>query len=77
VPYICLRLPDVIGPFDNTERFWCYLTWLKYQNKYPIPISYAEENNKLSFVYSKDVVSQIIKLIEMKDIKSKEYNLCF
>jgi len=25
VPAICLRLPDVIGPYDNTDRFWCYL----------------------------------------------------
>ena len=21
-PYICLRLPDVIGPMDSTGRFW-------------------------------------------------------
>ena len=22
IPYICLRLPDVIGPRDSTNRFW-------------------------------------------------------
>ena len=23
IPYICLRLPDVLGPYDNTNRLWC------------------------------------------------------
>jgi len=24
---LCLRLADVIGPFDNSKRLWLYLLW--------------------------------------------------
>lgn len=27
--FICLRLPDVIGPWDRSGRFWAYLKWIK------------------------------------------------
>lgn len=26
--YVILRLPDVIGPFDDTGRFWALLKWI-------------------------------------------------
>lgn len=29
VPYVSLRLPDVIGPRDNTYRWWIYQTWIR------------------------------------------------
>ena len=28
-PFVILRLPDVIGPRDNTHRFWIYQLWIK------------------------------------------------
>lgn len=28
-PFIILRLPDVIGPRDNTYRWWIYQLWIK------------------------------------------------
>ena len=27
--YICLRLPDVIGPYDRSGRFWAYIKWIQ------------------------------------------------
>ena len=29
IKYICLRLPDVIGPYDRSGRFWAYMKWIK------------------------------------------------
>lgn len=34
LPYICLRLPDVIGPYDDTGRFWAYIKWIQSRDKY-------------------------------------------
>lgn len=28
-PYTAVRIPDVIGPFDNTKRHWRYQLWLR------------------------------------------------
>ena len=28
-PFICLRLPDVIGPYDSTGRLFAYYLWLR------------------------------------------------
>lgn len=39
VPSVSLRLPDVIGPFDNTERFWCSLEWVRFSEKFPIELN--------------------------------------
>jgi nucleoside-diphosphate-sugar epimerase len=27
-PFVVLRLPDVIGPYDSTSRLWAYIRWL-------------------------------------------------
>ena len=38
MPYVCLRLPDVIGPYDNTNRFWSTIKWLQESEKWNVPI---------------------------------------
>ena len=38
LPHAILRLPDVIGPYDNTDRFWTSIKWLKESNTHPILI---------------------------------------
>ena len=63
VPCVVLRLPDVIGPFDNTDRFWTTLEWIKKSSEFPIPLSREDEDMKLSFVYSSDVSQVIVQLI--------------
>lgn len=49
---VILRLPDVIGPFDDTYRLWKYCEWLKSGTDVYVP----SDNIKLAFVYSEDVV---------------------
>ena len=63
-PYICLRLPDVIGPYDNTERFWVYLLWIEQMDAFPLHSQTDSSVKKLSFVYSEDVAGFIYSFIE-------------
>ena len=53
IPFTVLRLPDVIGPYDNTDRFWTTLECMK---NHPILISSEDEHLQLSFVDSFSVV---------------------
>jgi nucleoside-diphosphate-sugar epimerase len=73
-PFICLRLPDVLGPFDDSHRFWAYMLWIKYFPDHPIEmvqglysINYKEEEDvlhKMSFVFSYDVADFIISIFQ-------------
>lgn len=63
--YISLRLPDVVGPRDNTYRWWIYQLWMT-MNKYlekeiVIPANLREK--PLSFVFVKDVANLIKNLV--------------
>lgn len=79
VPYICLRLPDVIGPFDNTERYWCSLAWVQRSKQYKIELCEKDEELPLSFVYSEDVGELIGRVVTGSDgyKKYESYNLAF
>lgn len=37
-PYLILRLPDVIGPYDDTNRYWSYLKLVKEYPKIDLQI---------------------------------------
>jgi len=63
LPYVCFRLPDVIGPYDNTNRYWPYLMWLQTMEKYPIHTQDQSKTKKLSFVFSEDVAGFTVSLI--------------
>lgn len=63
VPYLNLRLPDVLGPFDNTNRYWSLLKWIKESARYPLELNHKDRDSKLSFVSSKDVAQLIWQLI--------------
>ncbi len=54
--YLCLRLPDVFGPYDRSGRFWAYILWIKSSKKYPIHINKFTDLRLMSFAYSLDVV---------------------
>lgn len=82
--YVCLRLPDVIGPYDSTCRYWAYLLWLRDMQKRPIHSHDESKNVKLSFVFSRDVADLIISFIsKVNDIKflesihSESFNIAF
>ena len=78
VPYIALRLPDVVGPRDNTYRWWLYQLLLKlnnYLDKQP-SAPYKFWNQPMSFVYVDDVADAILICLEREfDLYNQAYNL--
>ena len=70
---LSLRLADVIGPWDDSCRFWKYVIWSKIAKitenspnceKYKIQLNTTDHiNQKLSFTFSQDVISVIMKVI--------------
>ncbi|CAK0879262.1 unnamed protein product [Prorocentrum cordatum] len=62
---LALRLPDVIGPFDDTHRLWAYWHWLQAGPEDP-PQSHAASSKRdvpLAFVFSRDVARFIAGLV--------------
>lgn len=71
-PYLILRLPDVLGERDSTQRWWKYQLWMKYSdylNK-PVVIPYFCRLLKTSYVYVKDI-SRFLSLV-LKNISRFE-----
>ncbi|XP_060068799.1 uncharacterized protein LOC132548914 [Ylistrum balloti] len=80
VSYVALRLPDVIGPRDNTYRWWIYQLWIKMLDYLDRPLEIPDEvsNRPLSFVYSYDVADLIIQLLDSDaGVFNEAYNLAF
>lgn len=59
----CLRLADVIGPYDETFRFWKYVAWALKSQECPMHLDRMASEKKLSFVFSKDVTTVIKKVL--------------
>ena len=57
--FLALRLPDVIGPCDDTGRFWATYLLAKY-NSSLLHMRKSTANTKVSFVFSEDVQKFII-----------------
>lgn len=77
-----LILPDVIGPYDDTGRYWGYLKWLQRCKVDPIQIDEDSQSKRSSLVYSMDVVDTIVRLITEptshgKDVVGRSYHLAF
>jgi hypothetical protein len=72
--YYFIRLPDVLGPYDDTYRLWYYLIWLKHEYIKSIEIEEVDTIRKLSFVFSEDVARFIIFLID-NNPNSNVFNL--
>ena len=81
INYVSLRLPDIIGPRDTTNRFWNYQIWLmthQLDGSFgPVHLN-PKENKPISFVYSEDLSDLIIKLLEIElDVYNEAYNVAF
>lgn len=72
---VALRLADVIGPYDDSYRFWKYVTWIKTLLGLPSRLSPEvastvktkiryevprDLSSKLSFTFSVDVVRMLM-----------------
>ena len=79
--YIALRLPDVIGLRDNTNRFWKCFLWTKLNDIIgDVTIPKELRDSPLSFVYSQDVAQLIYSLADdafHSDVYNQAYNLAF
>lgn len=79
-PHVSLRLPDVFGPYDNTNRHWKYQLWLAgpCRSRWlgliacgaachlsPVFISSSASSKKLSFVYRDDVTNAALAAIKL------------
>jgi len=67
IPYVILRLPDVLGPRDTTYRFWLYQLWVRLAARLPqhpvtVPKFLLEQKN--SFVYVDDVAAVVQQAVE-------------
>eukprot|EP00931_Biecheleriopsis_adriatica_P016868 TRINITY_DN12298_c0_g1_i1.p1 TRINITY_DN12298_c0_g1~~TRINITY_DN12298_c0_g1_i1.p1 ORF type:complete len:420 (+),score=74.35 TRINITY_DN12298_c0_g1_i1:35-1261(+) len=75
---VALRLPDVIGPYDDTLRLWAFWHWLRAGPESPPQVRQApalkrarvgedqgasSEEPPLAFVYSRDVARFIAALV--------------
>ena len=79
--YIALRLPDVIGPRDNTNRFWYYFLWTLVHKEidFPLMIPTWLASQPLSFVYSLDVARLITGTLlkPLPKFLNQPFNLAF
>lgn len=57
-------MPDVIGPYDRSGRFWAYILWIKNNDKFPIHINKFSDLRLISLVYSKDIVDLILSFLK-------------
>ncbi|CDW87009.1 nad dependent [Stylonychia lemnae] len=72
---LSFRLPDVIGPFDESHRFWQQILWCQNSEKYPLQIDNNAKNIKISFVLSIDVVTIITYILDQKITPTGIYNI--
>jgi nucleoside-diphosphate-sugar epimerase len=79
-PYVIVRLPDVLGPRDSTNRFWLYQMLLQYlhhsnpSGPHEILIPKAVYEKRTSYVYVKDVAIVVHRLLK-GDIKNEIFNI--
>jgi len=74
--YYFLRLPDVLGTYDESYRLWYYIEWVKYSHINPIEVEKEDLYRKLSFVEKEDVIDLIIRIVFNKYEKTLDFSLC-
>jgi len=77
-PWVSLRLADVIGPRDTTNRWWTYQLWVKFYPEIENPIFMpAHVANKIeSLTYVEDVANVVADIIDLgKPVWNEAYNI--
>ena len=72
---LSLRLADVIGPYDDSCRFWKYLLWAQVAKHWPITLDEAEKARKLSFTFSGDAVDTVVTQLLAENKTDGAYNI--
>jgi len=77
-PWVSLRLADVIGPRDTTNRWWTYQMWVTFYPEIDRPVFMpAHIADKVeSLTYVDDVAQAVLKVIEKgEDVWDEAYNI--
>ncbi|XP_061184547.1 uncharacterized protein LOC133192571 [Saccostrea echinata] len=82
VPFVSLRLPDVIGPRDNTYRWWLYQLQISLSAHLEsnVRLSKSQCQTPLSLVHSDDVADAILHICSQNPsnfAQGKAFNLAF
>nr|CEL67872.1 TPA: NAD dependent epimerase/dehydratase family protein [Neospora caninum Liverpool] len=62
-PVVCLRLADVVGPFDDTDRFWTYFWWT--QVGHPILVEPSAVTQRMNLTFVEDVAAAVSCLLRL------------
>lgn len=79
-PYVALRLPDVIGPRDNSFRFWTYQLWIRIHKDihHPVHMPQGVADTKFSLIYVEDAAKAIEKVLDVgPSVHNQAINLAF
>ena len=60
--YVILRLPDVLGPRDSTDRWWFYQMWIQFYSTIQKPLE-VSTHLRSSYVYVNDVARYITYIL--------------
>ena len=79
-PYTILRLPDVIGPRDNSLRFWMYQLWIRVHEaiEHPVHLPSGVANVPFSLVHVEDVAKAVEGVLDVGEkAHDQVFNLGF
>lgn len=79
-PYVAIRFPDVIGPRDNSFRFWTYHLWIKLHKciHHPVHMPDGVSNAKFSLIHVEDAAKAIEKVLDGgTSVHNQAINLAF
>ncbi|CAF1260799.1 unnamed protein product [Adineta steineri] len=67
--YVILRLPDVLGPRDSTDRWWFYQMWIQFYSSIQKTLEIST-NLRSSYVYVNDVARYITHILSITFLDS-------
>ncbi|CAF0869886.1 unnamed protein product [Adineta steineri] len=67
--YVVLRLPDVLGPRDSTDRWWFYQMWIQFYTSIQKTLEIST-NLRSSYVYVNDVARYITHILSITFLDS-------
>lgn len=79
-PYVALRFPDVIGPRDNSFRFWTYQLWIRIHKDigHPVHMPSAVSDIEFSLIHVEDAAKAIEKVLDVGPVAHNQaINLAF
>ncbi|CAF1485237.1 unnamed protein product [Adineta ricciae] len=60
--YAILRLPDVLGPRDSTDRWWFYQMWIQFYSSIQKPLE-VSTHLRSSYIYVNDIARYIAYIL--------------